>query len=92
MWFLCVIFLQDLHDKIIRFYSRTKKPKRFKSNKFCHYVVITLASFICYIMVKIKKILSKELKRSKNKLRRKKEKANSQTYGKSARKITLAEF
>ena len=43
-------------------------------------------------MVKIKKILLKELKRSKNKLRRKKEKANSQTYGKSARKITLAEF
>ena len=72
MWFLCVIFLQELSDKIIRLYSRTKKPKRFKSNKFCHYVVITLASFICYIMVKIKKILSKELKRSKNKLSRKK--------------------
>lgn len=72
MWFLCVIFLQELSDKITRFYSRTKKPKRFKSNKFCHYVVITLASFICYIMVRIKKILSKELKRSKNKSRRKK--------------------
>ena len=34
MWFLCVIFLQELTDKIIRFYSRTKNPNDSNPTSF----------------------------------------------------------